>query len=74
MSSKSNLGKVRNPRVTHIGTDRGSIMTDAALEVAGETGVVISASQVVKFLIDHYTPCAIPAMVAHIKKSQFGKE
>ena len=73
MSSKSNLGKVRNPRVTHIGTERGSIMTDAALEVAGATGVVISASQVVKFLIDNYTTCAIPAMVAHIKQSQFGR-
>lgn len=70
MSNNPSIGKVRNPRVCHIGAERGSVMTDAALEIAGKTGVVISASQVVKFLIDHYTPNAIVAMIIKINSNQ----
>ena len=73
MSNNPNIGKVRSPRVSHIGTERGAIMTQAALEIAAKTGVVISASQVVKYLIDNYTQSAIVAMVIKINSSQAGR-
>lgn len=62
MSNNPSIGKVRDPRVCHIGTKRGSKMTEAAVKIGTNIGRVVSASEVVKYLIDNYTECAITAM------------
>ena len=55
------------PRVAHIGVERGVIMTEAALKIGGKCGAVVSASQVVKFLIDNFTEQAIAKMTQDLK-------
>jgi hypothetical protein len=61
------LGNQRGSKVAHIGVERGVMMTDAAIKVSGQCGVVVSASQVVKFLIDNFTEQAVTKMTNDLK-------
>lgn len=62
MSNGEVLGNQRAAKVAHIGFKRGEKMTDAALKIGAKRGTVITASQVVKYLIDNYTEDAIIEM------------
>lgn len=63
------LGNQRGSKVAHIGYDRGVLMTDAAIKVGGKCGRVVSASQVVKYLIDNFTDQAIAKMIRELTSS-----
>ena len=56
------IGIKRDPRIVHIGSLRGAKLTDAAIKVASERGLVMSASAVAKYLIDNYTDDAVSVL------------
>lgn len=72
MSKGQSLGNQRSPRVSHIGTERGAKMTDAAIEISNTCGVVISGSAVVKYLIDNFTDEAKISMINMLKSRAKG--
>lgn len=53
------LGSESKTKVVHIGVDRFRLLTNAAIDISHQTRRQITASQVNKYLIDHFAQEAV---------------
>lgn len=64
------IGNSRESRICHIGTPRYKKLTEIALAVSSETGVILSASAVAKYLIDNFADQVKKQIIEHLKREK----
>ena len=64
------IGNSRESRICHIGIPRYKKLTGIALAVSSETGVILSASAVAKYMIDNFSDEVKEKIVEKLKQEK----